>query len=359
MSKVAKNKQYFEYVKKRPIKYLISLIIVAAATFLQLSLSSLSIPSPPFLLFYPAILLAALYGDGISAIFLSILCIDYFFMGVGKLLDLRWPEDYIPLFIYILFAFYIRHITHKLALSTIRAEALVENLETEKALREQFVASLSHDLRNPISAANVSAQLYLKHPEKADLQKIMGRIVAATDRADKMIRDLLDANAIKAGEALSMQMGHCDLLIIAQEVIEEKSLKIGRSDRIKLERKDPVKGIWNGEALRRILENLIDNAFKYGDQQKEVTVNLFSDDSKAELLVHNYGNPLSLEEKNRIFEAFGRAHYARTSGKQGWGLGLTLVRGLAEAHGGTASVESGADGTTFIVTLPLDARVKK
>ena len=351
------GKSHFEFLKKRPSKYVISLVIVILATMAQLWLRNFTIP-PPFLLYYPSVIMASLYGDGISGIILSLVAIDYFFIGEGRFFDITDTGDIILVSVFVIFSLIIRFLTRSLNLARLRAENLVQVLETEKNLREQFVASLTHDLRNPISAANVSAKLYLKHPDKADLPKIINRIISATDRADTMIRDLLDANAIKAGEKIILPMSHCDLLDIASDVVEEKHLKLGKSDTLVLEAKSPVKGIWNADALRRIFENLIDNALKYGDPGKPVTVNLFKDANQAELLVHNFGNPLSEDDKNKIFEAFGRAHFAKVSGKQGWGLGLTLVRGLAEAHKGAVSVESNDSGTTFTVVMPLDAREK-
>jgi signal transduction histidine kinase len=107
------------------------------------------------------------------------------------------------------------------------------------------------------------------------------------------------------------------------------------------------------------MENLISNAIKYGAADSPVTVTLQDLSDKVRISVHNFGNPLSDDERTRIFDQFKRSKAAEASGKKGWGIGLTIVRGLTEAHGGSITVESSQEtGTTFAVTLPRDARAK-
>lgn len=239
-----------------------------------------------------------------------------------------------------------------------RREEAIRRLEEERALREQFVATLSHDLRSPISAAHVSAQVILRRADDADHVRVLaGRIVQSVGRADQMIRDLLDANRIRAGEALPLHPVKLDLGALAREVVE--GLATLHGDRFRVEAEPRLIGHWDPDLLRRALENLCVNAVKYGEPDSPITVTAARRDEGAVLEVHNLGPALSPEEQARLFQPFHRARAAEASGKKGWGLGLTLVRGAAEAHGGRVEVHSSPeDGTRFRLWLPFEPRAK-
>jgi signal transduction histidine kinase len=104
--------------------------------------------------------------------------------------------------------------------------------------------------------------------------------------------------------------------------------------------------------VRRTLENLVGNAIKYGNPHTRVRVTVRREGDHLALDVHNQGNPIPHDEQAKIFQPYHRARPHSPAGPLGWGLGLTVVRGIAEAHGGTARVQSSAEaGTTFTVTL--------
>ena len=114
---------------------------------------------------------------------------------------------------------------------------------------------------------------------------------------------------------------------------------------------EPTTGAWNRAGLRRVLENLVVNALKYGSLNAPVRVTLTQDAVQAELTVHNDGNPIPIEIQPTLFEKFLRASSATSN--TGWGLGLALVSGMVAAHHGTVRIQSSeANGTDFIVVLP-------
>ncbi|HXH76210.1 MAG TPA: DUF4118 domain-containing protein [Bacteriovoracaceae bacterium] len=142
-----------EFKKHRPYKYLLSVLIVALAGLIQYFLWPWIDPAP-FLLFYPAVILAALYGDGNTAIVLSAFTVQYFFVSP----PMQWPSDYLRLFIFILAAVMIR-ITHHLKLERLKAEANAEELRRERENREKYVATLTHDLHTPLTATKMNIQM--------------------------------------------------------------------------------------------------------------------------------------------------------------------------------------------------------
>lgn len=237
-----------------------------------------------------------------------------------------------------------------------QAKADLERLSLEKELRERFVSTLSHDLRNPLTAARAGAQMIVRYPERVDrLAAIGNRIIHSIDRADKMIRDLLDVNLIRAGERLPLQIEECDLSATARATLEELSIAVG--DRFVLEGDPSVVGYWSCSQLTRVIENLATNAVKYGAPDAPVQVRLQKEKDSVRLAVHNQGPGLTQDEQANLFRPYLRTQSAQASGQKGWGLGLTLVRGVVEAHGGKVEVESAPQaGTTFTVILPADAR---
>ena len=137
-----------------------------------------------------------------------------------------------------------------------------------------------------------------------------------------------------------------------------KDLAISFGDRFMLKAdRDKIDGFWNEDAIRRMIENLVNNAIKYGLAHELIIVTIEQSENNVKLTVHNTGNPIPLSEQKNLFRTFHRTSSANNGDKKGWGLGLTLVRGVAEAHGGYVEVLSNPkDGTSFIVTMPRDSR---
>lgn len=231
--------------------------------------------------------------------------------------------------------------------------ASLKQLEMEKELREKFVSSLSHDLRTPLTAAKLNAQLLVKNlePESTSF-KIANKIIGNIVRTDYMIKDLLDANMIKAGEKPRLNVDRCNLKNLLEEVVSDQGSIYG--DVFTLQNTE-IEGYWDSEALRRIIENLSSNAVKYGDKKSNVVISSSVNDNKVEIKVHNTGTPISEQDMKSLFEPFVRAATSATT--HGWGLGLNLVKTFTEAHNGVVGVKSdSASGTTFMITIPQDCR---
>lgn len=235
------------------------------------------------------------------------------------------------------------------------AEDLIRDLKSERDLRERFVAALTHDLRTPLTSARMSAQLLPRRlDDPVQTNKLCIRIIDQIDRTQSMIRDLLDASRIKAGEPIPIEVQDCDLHSLLKATIEDLSTIHG--NRFLLHGQKDIKGLWDSSALRRVLENLINNAVKYGTEVTPVTILAQEISDMVEIAVHNMGNPLMNEEIENIFEPFQRSGSAHQSSQKGWGIGLTLVKGLAEAHGGRVFVSSSKElGTKFSVIIPKNS----
>jgi signal transduction histidine kinase len=236
----------------------------------------------------------------------------------------------------------------------------VSDLISERGLREAFVSGLAHDLRTPLTAARMNLELLFKRRSNVgSLELHAGRALGELSRLEKMIQDLLDANRIKAGLKLPIKVTHFNLVEEVEHTLD--SLASLHGDRFEFEAPAPIEGYWDKKAIRRIVENLCVNALKYGEKTMPITVSVKSDPShqQVELRVHNWGAPIPLADQKSIFDQFRRSSSEVTNSNPGWGIGLAIVRGMAEAHGGSVKVQSTAKGgTVFTVVIPLDVRME-
>jgi signal transduction histidine kinase len=252
---------------------------------------------------------------------------------------------------------YVALETEREKLRKIEIQASVEKLEQERDLRERFVDTLTHDLRTPLTAAKISAQFLLRKAEDPEgVRNLANRITASVGRAEKMIRDLLDANRIKAGGGMPVQIQEFNFADIVEAALWD--LRQLNGPRFEFINEAAVtRGYWDSDAVQRVVENLASNAIKYGKSNTPVTIRLRGDRTTIELSVHNFGNPIAKADQATLFKAYRRTEAAIRSGEKGWGIGLTLVKAITDAHHGSVEVLSDAEnGTTFVVRLPIDSR---
>lgn len=233
-----------------------------------------------------------------------------------------------------------------------RSQDKIDTLETERELREAFVSLLTHDLRTPLTVILGAAQQILRKSSDSEFTHANAlKIVKQVDRVGKMVSDLLDANRIRSGETLPLKREMVELASLIQETLID--LTIIHGDRFVFMGSETVETHIDRNGIRRIIENLSNNAIKYGSPNTPVIITLEQDEKNVFICVQNEGDPISSEDQKSLFKQFRRTEKADKSHNKGWGIGLTLVRGVAEAHGGNVTVKSEPQiGTVFTVTLP-------
>jgi signal transduction histidine kinase len=265
-----------------------------------------------------------------------------------------------------------------------RLRETIRALEHEREERARFVALLAHDLLGPLSAAGLIVERLALGRSDTVGGPLAARARSTLDRASRMVRDLLDASRLQAGKPLAVHPRDCDLSALAEQVTSELAALHG--PRFVLDLAPGLIGVWDPDELARAVFNLAANAVKYGTSGAPITIRSRRASEGVELSVHNWGPAIAPEDRAWLFDPFTRsrrfeasadgsiqdgngaasgkrpsrtAQAASADAPSGWGLGLTLVRGCAEAHGGSVRVDSAPDrGTTFTLALPLDARLK-
>jgi signal transduction histidine kinase len=237
-----------------------------------------------------------------------------------------------------------------------RHEASESALLSERAtaeLREQFIAVLGHDLRNPLAAVGATAELLARHRTDPDLVRLGERLRAATRRMAKLIDDVLDFARGRMGSGLDVFIDDVPALGQAlHEVVTE--LRGAHPHRVLLD-----SGIRIERAVRcdkgrvqQLLSNLVGNAIAHGSPDQPVVVAATIEGTDLVMSVANAGKPIAAENLAQVFEPYWRPHAGRPGG--GLGLGLYICAQIAKAHGGTMAVQSsGTHGTVFTARLPV------
>ncbi|RKG61877.1 response regulator [Corallococcus sp. AB011P] len=217
----------------------------------------------------------------------------------------------------------------------------------------QLIGIVSHDLRSPLSSVLLSASLLLERENLDDSQQQrVHRIRTATERAVRMIRDLLDFTQVRHGD-FPLQLQAADFHALVETAVEEAQTRApGRV--FQVTSTGDGAGTWDADRLVQVVSNLLGNALTYGDPAAPIQVRSQGTGDTVVLEVHNEGPPISPELLPRLFAPLerGTAHQGDRANRS-IGLGLFIVRQVVHAHGGTVSVTSLPEaGTTFTVRLP-------
>jgi signal transduction histidine kinase len=220
-------------------------------------------------------------------------------------------------------------------------------------LRDEFLALVSHDLRNPLSAIALNTQLLERLVSSGDprLARISRSLASSIAQMQRIISDLLDLAAIQAGK-LSVQLHPGDARSSIEEAVEaSRSIAAGKS--IALEAvvpPDPLPARFDPGRIAQVLENLIHNALKFTPAGGRISVEGRSTEEVVEIRVRDTGPGMQPEEIAVIFE---RYRQVEKRGRKALGLGLYISRSIVESHGGRIRAESVAgEGSTFLFTLP-------
>jgi signal transduction histidine kinase len=233
--------------------------------------------------------------------------------------------------------------------------ALTERIET---VREEFLATTMHDVRQPITLIEgslVLAARWLRQPgvEVAEVAERVDAALLATQEMTLLVDTLADASRIAMG-ALALEPEPATMRHVVDEAIELLDPETRARIHIEGDLAAAAVGQWDRRAIRRVVTNLLTNAAKYSPTTSQIVVGAEADDENVHLRVRDAGIGLLPAEVAVLFQKYGRAESARALGLPGIGLGLYASRGLVEAHGGRIWIESdGRDlGTTSHVILP-------
>lgn len=223
--------------------------------------------------------------------------------------------------------------------------------ESIQEVRQKLIALVAHDMRNPISAALFAMKMMKYEDGEERFEKIRNMAVSSLNRSVELIENLLDSITVEAGEGMAFNFSVQNIVECLVSVHHEAAESY--SNEMKLNcGKEVIQGVFDGTMVRRVLENFVSNAVKYGSKNTPVTLSCIDGEEVVELSVHNMGNPIPSERQERIFGYLNTSNGEGPRGLKSRGIGLSLVKTVAEAHGGKLKLHSNeTDGTTFTITL--------
>jgi two-component system NtrC family sensor kinase len=224
-------------------------------------------------------------------------------------------------------------------------------------LKSDFVSTVSHDLRAPLTSVKAYAQMLEMAGDLNDKQTLfMNRIVKATDHIAALINDLLDLSRIEAG--VDLELSALDLDRLATEVVAEFQEAAGgkRQQLVYHSSGQPTPVVGNELRLKQVLSNLIGNALKYTPEGGRILAMTQRSDTQVLLKVEDNGLGIPPADLPFVFDKFYRVKNDDRAEIQGTGLGLAICKSIIEKYGGSVWVESQyQQGSSFTFTLPLAA----
>lgn len=236
------------------------------------------------------------------------------------------------------------------------AESIASYSRAVEASRNVFLGILGHDLRTPLGAILLGADV-LRRSEGlgARATKISSQIYTSVKRASQIVGDLLDLTRCQMGPGIPVKKERLDLLPLCEHIVDEIRAFHPSTD-ILFEKKAPAAGEFDGARMEQVFSNIISNAVQHGDNQQPIEVALHVTDESVVFSVHNSGEPIPDDVLPFIFNPMGRfsQHSIIDHGpSEGLGLGLFIASEIVTSHGGVIEVISNQErGTTFLVTIP-------
>jgi signal transduction histidine kinase len=231
---------------------------------------------------------------------------------------------------------------------------LLEERKTAE-LREQFIAILGHDLRNPAGAILNSAQLLMRMKLDEKATRVANIIQDSSYRIKGLIENIMDFASGRLGGGIVLNLhSHEPLETTLNQVITELQM-IWPDRKIKAEFKLTEPVICDGKRMAQLFSNLLSNALIHGKADVPVKVQAISGNGEFNLLVANSGKKIPAAAMERLFHPFSRGEVK--PGKQGLGLGLYISSEIALAHGGKLTVTSSAEETVFTLIMASDRPV--
>lgn len=341
------------------LKYGAAVLLSVVALFLTMLLDDAQVEPNTRLLFIAAVAFSSWYGGlgaGLVATALTSLESAYFFHHIGQS---PFPNDFASA------VRFIEFVAIALAITLLNAarlkeqrRATVARAEAEAAsrIKDEFLATVSHDLRTPLtSMRGWASMLRSRQLDEATTIHALEAIELNADAQAQLISDLLDVSRISAGQ-MRLDVRPLDLAAIikaASEVVHPAAQAKNIQLRVALDPSVGVVAVAGDPArLQQVMWNLLSNAVKFTPEGGEVAVRLARLDAYAEITVSDTGVGISPDFLPHIFERFSQGGGAQSNG--GLGLGLSIVRHLVELHGGTIQAANRGDGgATFTVNLPL------
>lgn len=235
---------------------------------------------------------------------------------------------------------------------SISIKELAEKLEEQDAIRKRMTSDMAHELRTPLATLQSHIEAFMDGIWQPTEQRLM-IIHDEISRLTSLIKEISDLTKIE-NEEMPLKLEKVNVSILFNNVADSfESLFIGKRIEMVKDIQPEVEMVGDSDRLNQIFINLLSNAYKYTDEGDRVKVELTGSSKKISVIIEDTGIGISKEDQAHIFERFYRGDISRSRETGGSGIGLTITKGLVEAHKGIIRVESEKGiGTKIIINFP-------
>lgn len=227
-------------------------------------------------------------------------------------------------------------------------------LDERGRFRDRLIGIVSHDLRGPINTILLGTSILLEHKElDASATKTLTRIQSAGERAERMIRDLLDYTQAHLGGGIHVERKRNDLALIVRQVVDEIEIAHPERDLVLIYDGGNATADLDADRIAQVVGNLLSNAVTYSTPGSRISIEVRGEDTQVSFAIHNIGTTIPADRLRDIFEPMQQLSPAAGHSQRSVGLGLYIVESIVTSHQGTIGVTStDSNGTTFTVRIP-------
>jgi PAS domain S-box-containing protein len=234
--------------------------------------------------------------------------------------------------------------------------ANLKNREEEARFREQFIAILGHDLRNPLAAINAATRMLQRREDDPEKLQLMSSVQDSVGRMSALINDMMDFARARLGNGINLATrSDTELHAVLDQTLDEIRLAHRETEfEADFDFSDPVQV--DGQRISQLVSNLLSNAATHGDNLNPVRLQARDENGNLVISVQNSGAPIPPERLSGIFEPFSGSE--PDAEQRGLGLGLYIADQIARAHNGSMHATSDETGTSFVFTMPRTTEAK-
>jgi K+-sensing histidine kinase KdpD len=354
----------------------LSLLAVSLATAVLWTLREQINPTTVALVELLVIVLIARVFEWRAALAASVaasLAFNYLFLPPYYTFHIAEPQNWIAFIVFVSVAATVGHLSSMSNRRREEAERLLQELESafekaseaeglkrSEALKSALLDAVTHDFRTPLTSIKASVTMLIEDAQfkSSDLDRharneLLEVINEETDRLNTFVESMVEAARFQAGSELLTRIPASPEEIILKAARRSKSLKQTHNLRSMIEPDLPSLQV-DSRSVVEALFNLIENAAKYAPEGTEITIAAARNNGGVRFSVEDEGRGVAEADRELVFERFYRDDRSPNN-KHGLGMGLAIVRGIIEAHGGRIWVEDGAKGARFVFDLPVNS----
>ena len=355
--------------------FLFAVVGVAVVTAVLYALGSHINPTTVALIYFLFVVVVAILFESRAALVSSLLSasvLNFFFLPPYYTLSITDAENWVAFFVFLATAITVGQLSARAHERAVESERLytelqgaiervseAEALKRSEKLKSALLDAVTHDLRTPLTSIKASVTMLIDENQLDPIERtidskarteLLEVINEETDRLNTFVETMVELARLQSGDTLLRRSSVTAEEIVVKAARRAKTIRGTHKFKSQIEPNLPPLSV-DARALVEAIHNLLDNAAKYSPPDTTIFIGASRSNGNVRFVVEDEGPGIPQAERESVFERFYRSDKL----KRGLGMGLSIVRGIIEAHGGQIWIESGEKGARFVIDLPAEA----